>query len=323
MSMDMMATVIAASKYSSMIIGMGSSGISQMIAQRISQRRKVSADYISVWEEDLYINSGTRFFFMDTDIEKEKKNLWLKMKTFAVVGKHVISFSLYGNNDKYLQGALQNAKLCGIYFAGWICRFYIGQDVPNWVVSKLQNLDAEVRYDNKHTQMFARFLVADDASVDRFIVRDTDARLSLRDRFAVQEWVDSGLPFHIARDHVFHCKPPIMGGMWGAIKGAVPNITELIQKWTVRETYGQDQSFLEAVVWPVIKSSHMSHDSYCCEIYNHSNSRAFPTKRFDEPLEHLGQVHDEFDEPKSVDITALRQTFSPTRCRKQPNWIYG
>ena len=39
--------------------------------------------------------------------------------------------------------------------------------------------------------MFWRFLVADDPSVDRFIVRDSDSRLNARDAFAVVDWIRS------------------------------------------------------------------------------------------------------------------------------------
>jgi hypothetical protein len=34
--------------------------------------------------------------------------------------------------------------------------------------------------------MFWRFLVADDPTVDRFIIRDSDSRLNARERFAVE-----------------------------------------------------------------------------------------------------------------------------------------
>jgi hypothetical protein len=46
--------------------------------------------------------------------------------------------------------------------------------------------------------MFWRFLVADDPSVDRFIVRDADSRLNPRDALAVAEWVRSGTALHTA-----------------------------------------------------------------------------------------------------------------------------
>jgi hypothetical protein len=78
--------------------------------------------------------------------------------------------------------------------------------------------------------MFWRFLVADDDSVDRFIVRDADSRLNAREAAAVLEWVQSGSSCHIMRDHPNHVQ--IMnGGMWGGTKGMlrVPSGFDLLQ----------------------------------------------------------------------------------------------
>lgn len=79
-----------------------------------------------------------------------------------------------------------------------------------------------------------RFLVADNASVDRFIVRDIDSRcvalnvaallvpvhkstifrLLLRDRYAIDEWEASGLPYHVVRDHPGQLSHPVSGRCW-------------------------------------------------------------------------------------------------------------
>ena len=57
--------------------------------------------------------------------------------------------------------------------------------------------------------------VASDPAVDRYLVRDTDSRLSARERFAVEQWVQSGTALHTMRDHPKHRPMPIMGGCWG------------------------------------------------------------------------------------------------------------
>ena len=46
------------------------------------------------------------------------------------------------------------------------------------------------------------------------IVRDTDSRLGIREKLAVDEWLDSGKKLHIMRDHPYH-RVPMLGGMWG------------------------------------------------------------------------------------------------------------
>jgi len=38
--------------------------------------------------------------------------------------KKVISYSIWGDNPKYATGAIK-------IYPDWICRFYVGQSVPN------------------------------------------------------------------------------------------------------------------------------------------------------------------------------------------------
>ena len=60
--------------------------------------------------------------------------------------------------------------------------------------------------------MLWRFLVADNTSIDYFIVRDVDSRLNVRESFAVQDWITNHkeASIHCMRDHpshgfVFYC----------------------------------------------------------------------------------------------------------------------
>ena len=108
----------------------------------------------------------------------------------------MISYGLYGSNPKYTVGAIRNAELAPHIFPGWVVRFYVAKNVDASVIKQLEALGAELIYmsptSDKIAGMFWRFMVADDPSVDRFIVRDTDSRLNPRDRFAVEEWITSG-----------------------------------------------------------------------------------------------------------------------------------
>ena len=100
--------------------------------------------------------------------------------------KRVISFGLYGSKPKYNQGAIRNAELASIYFPGWICRFYATNDVPKATLDRLKELGAEIESIPSGmgyaSGMFWRFLVADDPTIDRYIIRDVDSRLNARDR---------------------------------------------------------------------------------------------------------------------------------------------
>ena len=144
--------------------------------------------------------------------------------------KRIISFGLYGAREKYTQGAIRNAEISQTYFPGWVCRFYVTNDVPTTVVDKLKDLGAEIEQIppsmGYSSGMFWRFMVAQDSTVDRYIVRDVDSRLNARDAFAVNEWIESKYAVHIIRDHINHCLA-INGGMWGGVKGAIPDMKVL------------------------------------------------------------------------------------------------
>ena len=65
--------------------------------------------------------------------------------------------------------------------------------------------------------------------------RDLDSRLSFREKMAVDEWVESGLRFHVMRDHPSHSMWPMSGGMWGGTRDAMPHMADLLEQAHVRE----------------------------------------------------------------------------------------
>jgi len=88
-------------------------------------------------------------------------------------------------------------------------------------MTRLLELGAELVYiDNKLAPMLWRFTVADDPSVDLFIVRDADSRLTPRDAAVVADWLrqrpETSAIFHCIRDHPSHSLYAVSGGLWGA-----------------------------------------------------------------------------------------------------------
>ena len=63
----------------------------------------------------------------------------------------------------------------------------------------------------------------------------------------------------------------------------------LVRSYWNKEVYGADLSFLTDVIWPLVRSRQMSHDSYTCERFPHA--RPFPTRRRRD-FQHVGQVCD-------------------------------
>lgn len=186
----------------------------------------------------------------------------------ATTKKKVISFSLWGNNPLYTVGAIKNADLAPQIYPGWICRFYTDATVPSEVIKNLARRDyVEIVSMKKSSDDFSgsfwRFLAINDPEVEITIIRDADYRLNWREKAAVDEWLASGLPFHIMRDRPWH-KDEIMAGMWGVkgnieIKVAIANYLKKHSKELVK---GIDKKFLAEVIYPLAKYQSLVHDEF-------------------------------------------------------------
>jgi len=206
--------------------------------------------------------------------------------------KKVISFSLWGNNPKYVKGALENIKLQNDLFPDWTCRFYAHKSVPESSLKELEKgaevilIEQDIDLKNYSTNgihygWFWRFSILNDSDVDRFIVRDVDSRLSLREKNCVKDWEKSGKNFHIIRDHPMH-GVPILAGTWGATKEFSQSINyrDLVFKFmknnpTNNSRYGgYDQFFLSTVIYPLLKDTACIHDDY--HFYKNETVRNIP-----------------------------------------------
>jgi hypothetical protein len=164
--------------------------------------------------------------------------------------KKVISFSLYGNLPKYDQGMLANIALAKEIYPGWQVRVYVPWDYQ--LSEQLHAAGAEVCMVNddriKDLPMCWRFLACEDPEVHVAIFRDADSRLSIKEKVAVDEWLNTGRVFHIMRGHVNHYCYPILGGMWGVYAGNL-QLFGPMTKWNISR-YSGDMMFLEQYVWP-------------------------------------------------------------------------
>ncbi len=196
----------------------------------------------------------------------------------------VISFSLWGSNDKYCLGAIYNAVIAKEIYQGWICRFYVDIDtVPTHIISTLKNMD-NVEIVRKSTTrnifnsdvnpMIWRFHevftsgndtkpeqkshnVRNDTKKENqesnkqnniFIVRDCDSRPSLRERECVVEFEKSDTYIHIIRDHPCHKWNFVLAGLWGGKDLNMKFVTifkEMYIKYQNKKRYFQlDQDML-------------------------------------------------------------------------------
>ena len=191
--------------------------------------------------------------------------------------ENVIAYSLFGSNPRYCEPAVMNAEITRDVFKGWTCRVYLDATVPEHVQRRLKDAGAEVifmeRDSGVHPLMW-RFLVIDDSSVKRFLLRDADALLSEREHAAVEEWVKSPYYFHVIRDYFTHTEL-ILAGLWGGCGGVLHNAVASMQQFAAKNADSGrfiDQHYLREHVWPTLRKSVLSHD----DLFGFHDAKAFP-----------------------------------------------
>ena len=61
-----------------------------------------------------------------------------------VIGMRLITFSLFGDNPLYCQGAVENANIARVIYPEWTPRFYVAQDVPENYIEEIEDYGSEV-----------------------------------------------------------------------------------------------------------------------------------------------------------------------------------
>lgn len=191
-----------------------------------------------------------------------------------------LSFSLWGNDPLYNIGAIKNAELSKMIYHDWKVVLYYDNTVPEETISKIKNLGVDVinMSESNIYGCFWRFLVSDKEDCEYAIFRDCDSRVTLRERLAVDEWINSKTTLHVMRDHPYHRIPfgndslGILAGMWG-IKGKVINFNESITNFITGKSnyYGIDQTFLKTI-YSMFEKDRIIHDEFF-------GGRPFPIKR--------------------------------------------
>ena len=239
----------------------------------------------------------------------------------------VISMGLYGDNPRYTYGALTNALLVERDWPGWKLRVYYDGSVPSLFVSRLEFLGADTIFVNSSAGeddqggLIWRFYPMLDSSLTRFIVRDSDARLTLRDRKAVEEWIGTNAFFHGERDNPGHSRA-IMGGLWGSVGGFLTpalhqKLVDVFSNDAVR--FDDDQLFLAEHVWPFVRSHAVVHDSYYCETFASETRETlpFPSQRT--------TLQDFVGNSVRSDENFMGESLTaecPVECRRDASWQY-
>lgn len=204
--------------------------------------------------------------------------------------KQLIAYSLYGSEERYTIGAIKNAILATRHFKGYTLRFYTGDSVPESIKQTLQLFPhvqlVEEYGPEDHRAKLWRFQALADQEFDVVLSRDADARLTHRERIAHEEFLASGLDFHIMKDHPTGHNYQISAGMFAARTSAIP--ADLHETEAAKNYYTQDQDWLAAYIWPLIKESTLIHDeTYDSPVEGKSKRRPFPIAK-KASLHHIG-----------------------------------
>lgn len=197
-------------------------------------------------------------------------DLATKHKIFAVESnylsdrknKKLIAFSLYGDEDRYINNIESSIDSYNTFFPDWQIRIYLSRDIPITIFNRIKELGCEIivmkSKGKDFRYMYWRFLPLDDIDTDMVLIRDIDSIASEREKKMVDEWLYSNKKLHIIRDHILH-NAKIMGGMWGIRLNKRPyGILKKMHKFTKKNRYGSDQGFLEIIYDAHITDMHVN-----------------------------------------------------------------
>lgn len=221
-----------------------------------------------------------------------------------LIGKKIISFSLYGGDPLYTIGAIKNAKLAKIYFPEWIVVVFYDYSVNDDILTQLKDLNVElINVDwSQGLGRFWRFIPASE-NVEYFISRDTDSRLFERDRVAVNEWIESGKQFHIIREHPIGHHWEMNAGMWGCKGNSVNDIQSEIVNYSKNFGKFTDQYFLTDIIYPIAVKDSLVHDEFCN--YPNENKTNIKRDRSLDDFSIIGEVFNHEDIPMGDQRTPI------------------
>ncbi len=197
----------------------------------------------------------------------------------------------------------RNITLIQQLLPGFLCRIYHDATVPLDMLNSYRQFPIVELVNMQESllpKMTWRFLPADDSSVQLFISRDADSRISLREKILIDSWVVSNKTFFLIKDHPFYHRTPLMlGGLWGMrLNGKTFGMQQLIVQWQQEhmnkalDTYNLDQEFLDKMIYPVAEKDMLYFDDF------NLNKLHFckPVNLRRNKYEYIGEVFNEYNQ---------------------------
>jgi hypothetical protein len=142
--------------------------------------------------------------------------------------------------------------------------FYVGSGTDPATVDKLRELGVHLEFKAEQVQtsgLLWRFEVCFSEGIDAAIFRDADSLPTQREANLVSEWLRSGIPIHILRDHPAHASL-VMGGMWGCTSAVFPALRNMLQRRIEDFGYGCDEILLSRRLYPAFIGRVWLHSPY-------------------------------------------------------------
>jgi len=183
--------------------------------------------------------------------------------------KKVFSFCLYGGDLKYYYGMEENIKLIKSSYPDFFILIWIGKTRLEHFIedfAKIENVICINTNVDGVYNMFYRYMPLTMDTIDIFFSRDADSEVSERDKWCIDEFLESPIAVHTIRDNYWH-KSRLTGGLTGFKKNLLdPNRLKMINTafskvFNYKNEYGMDERFIVDTIYPCIKDDILVHTS--------------------------------------------------------------
>jgi hypothetical protein len=180
----------------------------------------------------------------------------------------VISYSLYGKADMYIESLVINCGIINDTFPDFWIYIYIGNDFDHSIIERLNafnNIKIIETGVSGHRNAAYRFTTIDCDEVGVAFSRDCDSYVNRRDKYCIRKFLETNKKFQIIRDNLSHYTE-IMAGMWGVKKGMLQfkileRINEFYSKFESVK-FGIDQVFLSNEIYPHVRDYSQVFDEF-------------------------------------------------------------
>lgn len=191
----------------------------------------------------------------------------------------VFSFCLYGTASHYYTGLLENIRIIQEYYPDFSIHIYLGECDPLWTLPETVTV---IRTGKEGAiNMLFRYVPLRFADIG--FVRDADSRITKRDRWCIDKFLESNYSYHCIRDHVWH-KSKIMGGLFGWKEQTLFDFDE-----TNPAGYGYDESVLSDILYPRIRERMMIHTNMYGLVGEHTERIGIPQE---DTYDFVGNVYE-------------------------------